>query len=244
MDDLTEKSGELTPDALEAQPEAEAAPDGSARKISESPERFINRELSWLQFNYRVLEEASNPAHPLLERVRFLSISASNLDEFYMVRVAGLRGQMQAGVDVVSQDGLTPAQQVEAIHEVAYRLLGDQQKIWAGLREHLAEVGLEVLSADELDESERAWLEGHFLEQIFPVLTPLAVDPAHPFPFIPNLGIVLAMELRRRSDGQLMNAMMPLPRQVDRFIKLPGSGVRFIPLEEVLASYLEQLFPG
>ena len=209
-----------------------------------SPSRFINRELSWLAFNTRVLEEAMNPAHPLLERVRFLSISASNLDEFYMVRVAGIRGQINAGIETISDDGLTATQQINAINEMANTLLRNQQQCWRDLHRLLAHEGITVVANSDLAADERAWLEDRFLDDVFPVLTPLAIDPAHPFPFIPNLGFVLAMQLRRASDGQPMNALIPLPRQVDRFIRLPGQAIRFIALENVIALFLDQLFPG
>jgi polyphosphate kinase len=208
-----------------------------------SPARFINRELSWLAFNSRVLEEAANPAHPLLERVRFLSISASNLDEFYMVRVAGIRGQINAGVETVSDDGLTPTQQIDAINAMAYKLLRDQQSCWRELLDQLHAAGIHVVGNGDLTEEEKVWLEDRFLEDVFPVLTPLAIDPAHPFPFIPNLGFVMAMQLRR-GDGQPMNALIPLPRQIDRFIRLPGQAIRFISLENVITLFLDQLFPG
>jgi polyphosphate kinase len=209
-----------------------------------SPSRFINRELSWLAFNTRVLEEAMNPAHPLLERVRFLSISASNLDEFYMVRVAGIRGQINAGIETVSDDGLTASQQINAINDMANVLLRQQQDCWRALQKLLRGAGISVVGNPDLSAEERAWLEDRFLDDVFPVLTPLAVDPAHPFPFIPNLGFVLAMQLRRNSDGTPMNALIPMPRQIDRFIRLPGQAVRFITLENVIALFLDQLFPG
>jgi polyphosphate kinase len=209
-----------------------------------SPSRFINRELSWLAFNTRVLEEAMNADHPLLERVRFLSISASNLDEFYMVRVAGIRGQINAGIETVSDDGLTATQQIKAINEMANTLLQQQQACWRSLQKLLREAGISVVGNADLSAEERAWLEDRFLDDVFPVLTPLAIDPAHPFPFIPNLGFVLAMQLRRNSDGTPMNALIPMPRQIDRFIRLPGHGARFITLENVIALFLDQLFPG
>ncbi|WP_346322433.1 RNA degradosome polyphosphate kinase [Emcibacter sp. SYSU 3D8] len=209
-----------------------------------SPSRFINRELSWLAFNTRVLEEAMNPAHPLLERVRFLSISSSNLDEFYMVRVAGIRGQIQAGIETVSDDGLTATQQINAINNLANSLLNQQQACWRSLKRLLHDVDITVIDSGDLTAQERAWLEDRFLEDVFPVLTPLAIDPAHPFPFIPNLGFVLAMQLRRDSDGAPMNALIPMPRQTDRFFRLPGQAVRFITLENVIALFLDQLFPG
>ena len=205
--------------------------------------RFINRELSWLAFNERVLEEADNPGHPLLERLRFLSISASNLDEFYMVRVAGLKGQVRAGVTTPSQDGLTPAQQLSAITLRTNRLMEEQQRCWRGLKAELRAAGIVVASPSELSAEERQWLDGHFMDTIFPVLTPLAIDPAHPFPFLPNRGFALVLQLQRRSDQRVLRALLPLPGPVDRFLLLPGSAVRFLPLEEVVSLYLDRLFP-
>lgn len=210
----------------------------------DSPGRFINRELSWLAFNDRVLQEANNTDHPLLERVRFLSISAGNLDEFYMVRVAGLRGQVSAGVETISDDGLTPAQQVERINSLAYELLDRQQDCWRRLRHELQREKIFVLEPQDLNESEKDWLEDHFLDEIFPLLTPLAIDPAHPFPFVPNQGFVMVMQLARRRDGERMNALLSLPRLLKRFIRLPGDGVRFVTLEDAITLFLDQLFPG
>lgn len=207
-------------------------------------ERFINRELSWLAFNTRVLEEAINTNHPLLERLRFLSISGSNLDEFYMVRVAGLKGQVSAGISTPSQDGNTPAQQLRLISEEAGQLMGRQQKIWEGLQDELRKSGVVLLRTDEFSSRDKSWLDGWFLEQVFPALTPLAVDPAHPFPFIPNKGLVLAMELTRPEDDKRMNGLIPIPGNLDRFIRLPGQKARFVLLEDVIRLYMERLFPG
>jgi len=209
-----------------------------------SPSRFINRELSWLAFNRRVLEEACNRRHPPLERLRFLSISASNLDEFYMVRVAGLKGMVGAGVDARSDDGLTPAEQIARVDEVAGALIADQQSVWMELRKDLKEAGIAVLEPNELTEADLAWLDTEFREAIFPVLTPLALDPAHPFPFRPNLGLTLALQLTRKRDTKAVTALVPIPSQLRRFIRLPGSHARFLSLENVIGLHLHRLFPG
>lgn len=212
----------------------------------ESPQsRYINREISWLAFNMRVLEEASNPNHPLLERLSFLAISGSNLDEFYMVRVAGLKSQVAAGLDVFSSDGLTPAAQLEAIYEKTEDLMEAQQQQWQVLRRQMHEAGISVLSQEDVRDDDKIWLEHFFLNQVFPVLTPLAIDPAHPFPFIPNQGFALVLDLRRKSDGTVLNALLPLPNhQLGRFFRLPGDGIRMIALETLISLFLDQLFPG
>ena len=206
--------------------------------------RYFNRELSWLAFNDRVLEEAENHAHPLLERLRFLSISGNNLDEFYMVRVAGLRGQVGAGIDTLSPEGMTPAQQLAAIAIHADRLMEAQQRVWDVLVRELKAAAFEVVTAENLTHAERQWLEKHFLDQIFPVLTPQAIDPAHPFPFIPNKGFSLILELRRQSDEELLRALLMLPSMLPRFIRLPGARIRFISLENTIRAFFGQLFPG
>ncbi|MSP00543.1 MAG: RNA degradosome polyphosphate kinase [Acetobacteraceae bacterium] len=216
------------------------------------PERFINRELSWLDFNHRVLEEAENVRHPLLERVRFLSISASNLDEFYSVRVAGLIGQAKAGVTRPSPDGRAPARQLAEIAIRGEALAADQQRIWADLLALMGKAGIVLCESEALSDDDRVWLDAWFMERVFPVLTPLAIDPAHPFPFIPNMGLVMALLLVRTEDHQGMRAMLPLPAQVDRFIRLPAregpegreGTVRFILLEELVTMFLDRVFPG
>ncbi|WP_394805418.1 RNA degradosome polyphosphate kinase [Kordiimonas aestuarii] len=222
--------------------------DDIVRHLAEVPkaERFLNRELSWLQFNMRVLEEAENMRHPLLERLRFLSISGNNLDEFYMVRVAGLRGQSDLKIEVCSDDGLTPFQQLQQVNDLAETLMAKQQHVWAHLKKEMRENGVIVLDEGSLEESDHEWIENYFLESVLPVLTPIAVDPAHPFPFIPNLGLTMALSMVRNTDNKPMVALLPVPRHVQRFIRLPGHGgdVRFIPLERMLTLFLDQLFPG
>ena len=210
----------------------------------DSKERFINRELSWLAFNLRVIEEAVNHHHPLLERLRFLSISASNLDEFYMVRVAGLKGQVEAGVMHTSEDGLTPAQQLNAINGMASELLRAQKDCWRSLQVELRAAGITVVEDNELSKADMKWLDSRFMEHVFPVLTPLAIDPAHPFPFLPNAGIALVLHLFRLDDGDVLRALLPLPPQLERFIRLPGEAIRFLPLEKLVLLFLDRLFPG
>src|SRR5580704_15553934 len=211
---------------------------------SHSPARFINRELSWLAFNERVLAEADNLRHPLLERLRFVSISANNLDEFYMVRVAGLKGQYLAGIKTLSQDGLTPAQQLEAIRRRAGKLMADQQITWLALRRQLDEAGISVIDPSDLKPGDREWLEDRFMAEVFPVLTPLALDPAHPFPFVANRGFGLALELERVSDSIRLQALTLIPSSIDRFVRLPGVRIRFLPIEQMIALFLDHLFPG
>ncbi len=210
------------------------------------PDRFLNRELSWLSFNWRVLEEAENPKVPLLERVRFLSISASNLDEFYNVRVAGLRELAMAGNTTAAADGLTPAQQLVKINENARELMQSQQRIFATLKEEMAREGIQILSRHDITDADRAYLKEAFLDQVFPVLSPLAIDPAHPFPFIANLGYCLALQLERGKNKKSLQAVLPIPAQIDRFVKLPteGDGHRVLFLEELLLLHIDSLFPG
>ena len=226
-----------------------AQQDASTPIAADSPDRFINRELSWLDFNQRVVEEADNPRNPLLERLRFLSISAGNLDEFYSVRVAGLVGQVREALTTRSPDGRTPAQQLQAVEERARALLAEQQRIWRELKQALAQEGIVVCDPRALEEEDRAWIETFFMERIFPVLTPLAIDPAHPFPFIANMGQVLALRLLRDDDERhAMSALILLPAQVERFIRLPAGGragtARFMLLEDLVSQFLDRLFPG
>jgi polyphosphate kinase len=239
-------------EGMSASTQAEPAREGGSAGLMDSPDRFLNRELSWLQFNQRVLEEAENPAHPVLERLRFLSISASNLDEFYLVRVAGLRAQLRNGVDRAGQDGLTVTEQLERINDAASGLMRAQQERWQELRVLMGKEGVQLLNPDELTRAERAWLRDDFLAHTLPVITPLAIDPAHPFPFIPNLGFAIVLKLKRQRDGKVMNALLPLPAGVKRFVDIPcnrkdrrGRPVRrYIALEDVLIVFVDALFPG
>ncbi len=215
----------------------------AATAPEEARARFFNRELSWLAFNQRVMEEACNRDHPLLERLRFLSISGNNLDEFFMVRVAGLKGQQLAGIDEVSFDGMNPSQQLAAIAAETERLTMSQQAVWRDLRVALAKVGLEVIENDEIDAESAAWLDQHFVEQIFPVLTPQAIDPAHPFPFIPNKGFALIFDLRRE-NAEPIRELVVVPPSLPRFIRLPGSAARYVAIETLIRRQIETLFPG
>jgi len=211
-----------------------------------NPDRFVNREFSWLQFNRRVLEESQNSNHPLLERVRFLSISAANLDEFFMVRVAGLAGQVREGIAMKSPDGRTPEQQLDQVLREVEKLQEDQQTSLAALIELLTREGMDRITADELTAEEKIWLEQYFLEQVFPVMTPLSIDPAHPFPFIPNLGFSIALQLYHMKNKEEMTALLRLPPTLRRFIRLPDRKnlVLFIPLEDTVSLFIGKLFPG
>ncbi|MEX5727264.1 polyphosphate kinase [Rhodovulum iodosum] len=210
------------------------------------PKRFFNRELSWLGFNWRVLDEARNPRVPLLERLRFVSISATNLDEFYTVRVAGLRELAKEGNTTPAADGLTPAEQLVLIDKDARKLLQSQQTAWNQLKREMEDEGIHILTRSKLAAEDKAEMKHYFLHKVFPVLSPLAIDPAHPFPFIPNTGFCLALQLERDSDRRPLQALLPIPAQIDRFIPLPSKegAHRFLPLEELLLIHLGSLFPG
>ena len=232
-------------------PEAVETPIQPAAVSEGDQDRFFNRELSWLEFNRRVLEEAANLNHPLLERLRFLSISASNLDEFYMVRVAGLRGQVLAGIETPSQEGLTPSEQLDKIGDFVVKLSAQQQEQWVSLADEMSKAGIHVVDPKSISHEEKQWLEDYFLNHIFPVLTPIAVDPAHPFPFIPNMGFSLGLDLVHDDRNRSMFALMPIPGQLDRFIRLPSRGkngghqeIRFIRLESIVGLFVSRLFPG
>ena len=245
----------LAPDIVPSfAPDFAPGPSEPASPGPASPDRFINRELSWLDFNKRVVEEAENERHPLLERLRFISISASNLDEFFSVRVAGLIGQAKAGIAAVSPDGRSPAQQLGEIQIRAQTLIAEQQRAWHTLRGLLQAAGIELCDASALSPDAITWLDAWFMDRVFPILTPLAIDPAHPFPFIPNMGLVKVLKLVRDSDGHGMQALIPLPALVQRFVRLPAESpplganappaTRFVLLEDVVGLFQHRLFPG
>ena len=222
-------------------------PKAIAGDVFTDPSRFMNRELSWLQFNRRVLEEAENKKHPLLERLLFLSISANNLDEFFMVRVAGIAGQLRQGIKLVSMDGLTAPEQMRAIGAEIVQLQEDQQKVWKRLGKELAKQNIFIVGTSEITKTDKDRLEAYFLESVFPMLTPLSVDPAHPFPFIPNLGYTLVYELRHKIRGESMISLIRLPGPLRRFVELIKSGIgrtAFISIEEVIGLFIGRLFPG
>lgn len=225
----------------------ETAPD--VAELRQSPARFVNREVSWLQFNMRVLEEAGNKNHPLLERLRFVSISANNLDEFFMVRVAGLKGQLRAGMTKQSADGMTPGEQLEEIATLAQHLHLEQQDHWQSLREELFEAGVVIHEANDLSKQQIEYLEQLFRDEIFPVLTPIAVDPAHPFPFIPNLGYALAFEMVRPGTSATLSALVRVPTNLDRFIRLPstlteGGRIEVVTVDTLVNLFFHKMFPG
>ena len=228
-------------DLMDDVTEVVAAPTVSAPEPALPDSRYFNRELSWLAFNRRVLEEACNPKHPLLERVRFLSISANNLDEFFMVRVAGLKAHQTLGVEDFSIDGLTPTQQLTAIMVEADRLVTNQHEVWATLQAELDAAGMHVVGEEPLDEESEKWLDQHFREQIFPVLTPQAIDPAHPFPFIPNKGLSLIFELKKGKTS--VRELIMAPPTLGRFVRIPGPGGRHIAIETLIRRKTDYLFP-
>ncbi|NEJ70764.1 RNA degradosome polyphosphate kinase [Rhizobium phaseoli] len=238
MDSAVAEHQELTPQSNDNTPPLE--------ELLKSPERFINREFSWLQFNRRVLEETLNTEHPLLERVRFLSISAANLDEFFMVRVAGLEGQVRQNIVIRSPDGKTPAEQLDSILQEIDHLQMEQQASLAVLQQYLAKEDILIVRPGALSDADRQWLATEFEQAIFPVLTPLSIDPAHPFPFIPNLGFSIGLQLVSKNGREPMTALLRLPPALDRFVRLPDDGntIRYITLEDVANIFIHRLYPG
>ncbi len=207
-------------------------------------QRMFNRELSWLAFNRRVMEEARNEAHPLLERLRFLSISGNNLDEFFMVRVAGIMAHQLQGIDQRSQDGLTPKQQLAAITDASQHLVAEQQSEWLTLSGELARQGIEVVHDLAGASRYRSQLQRHFVDQIFPILTPQALDPAHPFPFIPNKGLAVMADLVRQSDGEAVRELVMIPTSLSRFVRVPGQRAVYVTIDTVIPLFADLLFPG
>jgi polyphosphate kinase len=234
---------EVSPE-LEAKEAPKRALPAPVHATLDSPERFFNRELSWLAFNERVFEEANNRYYPLLERLRFLAISASILDEFTMVRIAGLLGQVRAGVRSLSPDNLSPIEQLSLINRRVGSLIDRQQRCWQALRRDLRDAGIDVVDTGDLTQTERHWLERHFMDWLFPLFTPIAVDPPNPFPFIPNLALTMGLDLWRERDDRHMHGLIPIPPVIDRYLRLPGNRTRFMPIEQVLPLFFDRLFPG
>ena len=241
---------ETASDAELARAMTEAEEQHGGVELASSPKRFFNRELSWLGFNYRVLMEARNTNHPLFERLRFLSISGNNLDEFFMVRVAGLAAQIREHVSGISQDGMTAPEQLASVRKAAHDLMGEQDLRWLALLQELKENGVEMVPNSALSETDCAWLDERFHDQVLLVLTPMAIDPAHPFPFVPNRGLMVALQLTRKGDGERMNAIVQVPQQIERFTRLPDGNeggqtvARFIKIEDMIAHFVPRMFPG
>ncbi len=205
---------------------------------------YINRELSWIKFNERVLSEAENKNHPLLERLRFLSISGNNLDEFFMVRVAGLIGQVNQGIELLTADGMTPQQQLDAIYAQTDILIEKQQEIWRDLYALLQAENIRIIQPEELSSDQKAWLRDYFLNELFPILTPQALDPSHPFPFIPNLGMSMVLDFERSSDNRVIRELLMLPASIKRFVRIAGENADYISLDNAILTFIDILFPG
>ena len=207
---------------------------------------YINRELSWIAFNQRVLDEANNTKHPILENLKFLSISGSNLDEFYMVRVAGLHAQVDEGVNIKSSDGMLPQEQLSAVNQKANLLMKNQQTTWKKLKEKMSDNNILILSKISLSTQEKEQCAEYFEANVLPVLTPLAIDPAHPFPFVGNLGLVLSVQLKHKKNNKKRNALLPLPTILPRFIEIESNKdtLKMIPLEEMLMLFSNKIFDG
>jgi polyphosphate kinase len=212
--------------------------------VNSAEQRYVNRELSWLSFNRRVLAEAENERYPLLERLRFLSISASNLDEFTMIRIAGLEGQASRGIETTAIDGLSPRQQLDAIREQVLELEDRQQLALETLRGLLVEEGIVIAKVDQLDSSQVNWLEDYFITEILPLITPQAIDPSHPFPFVANMGMGVIFRLKRgKRKGDLVE-MVLIPSGVPRFVRVPGPLAVYATIEQLITQFAKQLFPG
>ena len=241
--DITAKS---LPEIIVPTPEEQAKADKNYPQAAAHPlgAKFLNREISWLRFNHRVLSEARVPANPLLERVKFLSISASNLEEFFMVRVAGLHDQIARGIQSLSEDGQTASEQIAPLLKLARKMMDEQQECWIDLMHGLEKEHIKVVAAEELTLIEKKWVESYFLANIFPTLTPIAIDPAHPFPFLPNKSLTAIYTLEDDTAIARMTALILLPAKLPRFIRLSGSAARVIALEDVLDSFLPNFFPG
>lgn len=216
------------------------------KSLYDLSESYINRELSWIAFNQRVLDEANNINHPILENLKFLSISGSNLDEFYMVRVAGLHAQVDEGITIKSADGMTPQEQLEEVNKKANLLMANQQKTWKTLKEKMREKNIHILTKNSLNNEEKKWCSEYFDNHVLPVLTPLAIDPAHPFPFVGNLGLVLSIQLKHKNNNKRRNALLPLPTILPRFINIEcvKGSLKMIPLEEMLMLFSNKIFDG